>query len=303
MDQVTTPRNSDVYQRVTAEIIKAIESDIDGEYMMPWHRGTTLGLPRNVISRRSYHGLNTLALWTTAGARHYRSPFWGTFLQWKKLGAHVRKGERGTLILFFKKEEGERNADQECDTEKRRVLVCSSAVFNAAQIDGWQDEATVLEDRTVRLEAVERFINGIGAKVEYGGDRAFYQPSADRIRMPERSAFIGTKTSSATESFYAVLLHEHVHWSGHPSRLNRDLTGRFGTDAYAMEELVAELGAAFLCAGLGVSNEPRKDHALYVKSWLPVLREKKLALASTATAATSACRYLADLSTPVEQAA
>lgn len=303
MDQAATPKNSDVYQRVTAEIIKAIESDMDGEYMMPWHRGTTLGLPRNVVSRRTYHGLNTLALWTTAGARHYRSPFWGTFLQWKKLGAHVRKGERGTSILFFKKEDDERNADQECDTAKRRVLVCSSAVFNAAQIDGWQDEATVLEDRTVRLEAVERFINGIGAKVEYGGDRAFYHPSADRIRMPERSSFIGTKTSSATESFYAVLLHEHVHWSGHPTRLDRDLTGRLGTDAYAMEELVAELGAAFLCAELRVTNEPRKDHALYVKSWLPVLREKKLALASTATAATSACRYLTDLSAPAEQAA
>ncbi|MEF8699267.1 MAG: zincin-like metallopeptidase domain-containing protein [Candidatus Accumulibacter sp. UW20] len=305
MDQANHAKSSDVYQRVTAEIIKAIEDGVEGAYRMPWHRHTAEGFPKNVISRRPYHGLNTLALWSTTQMRGYHSSFWATYRQWTTLHAQVRKGEKATAILFYKEDDRTREAEQEEEQGKRRVIARSSFVFNAAQVDGydWQGTVLVPEDRTVRLDRAEHFVSGIGAQVVYGGERAFYRPSTDHIQMPERASFIGTTTSSATESFYAVLLHEHVHWSGHSSRLDRNLSGRFGQSAYAMEELIAELGAAFLCAELGVANEPREDHALYVKSWLPVLKEKKLALVSAASAATKACRYLVERSTPAEQVA
>lgn len=298
MDQATSSSSAAVYLRVTTEIIQAIEAGVEGEYRMPWHRRTAEGFPQNVLSHRPYHGFNTLALWSTTQMRGYASSLWATYRQWASLGAQVRKGEKATAILFYKKEDQPPGAEPEAESEKPRVIVRSSFVFNAAQVDGydWQEATPPLEDRTVRLDRAEQFVSQIGAQVAYGGDRAFYRPCSDHIQMPERARFTGTTTSSATESFYAVLLHEHVHWSGHPSRLDRDLSGRFGQSAYAMEELIAELGAAFLCAELGVAHEPRLDHALYVKSWLPVLKEKKMALLSAASAATRACRYLTERS-------
>lgn len=303
MDQAIPPQSTNVYQRVTAEIIRAIEAGVKGDYRMPWHGHTAQGFPKNVVSHRPYHGFNTLALWSATQMRGYRSSFWATYRQWATLKAQVRKGEKATSILFFKKEDQPRDQEPEAELGKRRVVVHSSFVFNAAQVDGWQEAVPTLEDRTVRLDRAEHFIGEIGAQVAYGGDGAFYRLSTDHIQMPERAAFIGTTTRSATESFYAVLFHEHVHWSGHPSRLNRDLSGRFGQRAYAMEELIAELGAAFLCAELGVAHEPRQDHALYVNSWLPVLKEKKLALMSAASAATRACQFLMERSAPTEPVA
>ncbi len=293
MDEHAGRASGDVYQWVTAEIIRAIESGIKGAYQMPWHRRTAKGFPENALSKRPYRGFNTLALWAASESRGYAVPIWATYRQWAKLGAQVRRGEKATLIVFYQ-EESPPDPASEADARKR-VLVRASYVFNAAQVDGFAAGGPRTEDRTVRLEDAEAFIERIGATVRYGGDHAYYQRSTDRIQMPERSRFTGTATSTATEAFYATLLHEHVHWTGHPSRLDRDLTGRFGTHAYAMEELVAELGAAFLCADLAVANEPRTDHALYVRSWLAVLREQRTALVSAASAATKACRYLAEL--------
>lgn len=302
MDQPANRTGGDVYQRVTAEIIRAIESGIAGAYQMPWHQHTALGFPQNALSKRPYHGFNTLALWAASELRGYGVPLWATYRQWAKLGAQVRRGEKATLIVFYKEEMTPSDPTNDSDARKR-ILVRASYVFNAAQVDGFEVEEPQMEDRTLRLDEADAFITSMGATIRYGGDRAYYQRSTDHIQMPERSCFTGTETSTATEAFYATLFHEYVHWTGHASRLDRDLADRFGSHAYAMEELVAELGAAFLCADLGVANEPRLDHALYVKSWLAVLRETRTALVGAASAATKACRYLAELGAAVRMEA
>lgn len=293
--------NPHIYDRVTAHIIEAIEAGIKDGYEMPWHAGTAMGFPRNAATKRPYHGVNTLVLWSVRELRKYASPYWATYKQWKSLGAQVRGGEKAAPIVFYQPKEETSEGAEEQD-ERPRAVVRSSYVFNAAQVDGWEEPIPFESDRTQRLEAVERFVRTVGAKVTYGGTAAYYQHVADRIFMPERNSFVGTKTMNPTESFYAVLLHEHVHWTGHPSRLDRDLSGRFGTQAYAMEELVAELGAAFLCAELGISNEPRRDHAVYVRSWLSVLRETHSAIVTAASVATKACGYLQELSSSKQAA-
>jgi len=285
----------DLYTRVTNEIIKAIESGV-GEYRMPWHQNAGRGLPRNAATKNFYHGINTLALWSASHLRGYTSPYWATYRQWSNLGAHVRKGEKASTIIFFKKREPKAEEEKADDNASQpRLVIQGSVVFNADQVDGWKKAEAPLEDRTQRLEAADMFISSVGATVRYGGDIASYSKAFDRINMPESRRFIETETSSATESFYSVLLHEHVHWSGHQKRLSRDLSGRFGTSAYAMEELVAELGAAFLCADLGISVAPRMDHAVYIRTWLVVLRQEKAAIITASSAAMAATRYLSEL--------
>lgn len=286
----------DVYTRVTNEIIQAIEDGI-GEYCMPWHRSAANGLPRNAATQNHYHGINTLALWSTSCLRGYTSPFWATYRQWSTVGAQVRRGEKASTIIFFKPKVSESEEGVSDDkTTQSNLIIRGSFVFNADQVDGWKKaEEPPSEDRTHRLEAVDAFISSLRAEVRYGGDIASYSKAFDRINMPERRRFVGTETSSATEAFYSVLLHEHMHWSGHQKRLNRDLSGRFGTSAYAMEELVAEIGAAFLCADLGISVHPRRDHAVYARSWLVVLREQKTAIVTASAAAMTACRYFGEV--------
>lgn len=287
-------KKSDVYVRVTDEIVRAIEAGVQ-DYKMPWHQGTGAGLPRNASTGNVYRGTNTIALWASGQIRGYRLPYWATFLQWEKLGAKIRRGETASVIVFYKRldsssddEEGEREVGM------RSVAKCSF-VFNADQVDGWSCPAPIAEDKTERLQKVDSFIETVGADIRYGGEVAGYSLALDQIRMPERYQFVGTNTSTATEAFYSVILHELVHWSGHSERLNRDLSGRFGTSAYAMEELVAELGAAFLCAEFGISLSPRHDHAAYVSSWLQVLREQRVAIFTAASTATAACRFLGEL--------
>lgn len=294
-----------VYELVTAEIIRAIEAGIAEQYQMPWHRNASQGLPMNASTKRHYHGFNTLALWAAAQLKGYPSPWWATYRQWAEIGAQVRRGEKASPVLFYKKlePEAEGKPDSEPSPERPKIVVRLSHVFNADQVDGWSVPGTPVADRTETIGSVDRFIAAIGARIQYGGDHAYYTRATDHIQMPNRSSFTGTDSSSATESFYAVLLHEHVHWSGHQARLNRDLSGHFGADAYAMEELVAELGAAFLCAELRITDAPRKDHALYIRSWLPVLRGKHTALAIAASAATKACRYLGEFSGAAREAA
>lgn len=299
---ITSPEN--LYRRVTAEIIRAIEAGSGEQYQMPWHRNTASGFPKNAFTSHPYHGINTLALWAAELIHGHPTPWWATYRQWQELGAQVRRGEKATPILFFKKLDVKEEEDHsETSSEKPRIVVRASAVFNADQIDGWEAPGVPVEDKTERIERVEHFIGSVGAAIRYGGDSAYYAKITDHIQMPMRSSFVGTDTSTPTEAYYATLLHEHVHWSGHPARLGRDLSGRFGEDAYAMEELVAELGAAFLCAELRITDAPRKDHALYMRSWLPALKEKPSALAIAASSAMKACRYLGEVSAASVKAA
>lgn len=291
MDTDPTVRKSDLHTRVTLEIIRAIEAG-ETEYEMPWHRKAGGGFPRNAATGNAYHGVNTLSLWAAGECAGYALPYWATFRQWTALGAQVRRGEHAARVVFYCPETPPR-ADEAAEKGHRwRPVLRASFVFNAAQVDGWEAPQVEEVDRTERLQRVDQFIESLGAEILYGGDQAGYSHRLDRIYMPRREAFVDRKSCSATEGFYSVLLHEHIHWSGSQSRLNRDLSGRFGDHAYAMEELIAELGAAFLCAELGIGVQPRRDHAGYVADWLAVLRQQKSAIFTAASAATTACRYL-----------
>lgn len=262
------------------------------------------GLPEawNPVSEGWYlarnRGVNTVALWASGQVRGYGLPHWATFLQWQKLGAKIRHGEKASVVVFYKREESSADDDDRESAKGTRSILKGSFVFNAEQVDGWSNpEPSTYEDRTEKLQGVDSFIESLGANIRYGGEAAWYNKALDQIRMPERRRFVGTETSTATEAFYSVILHELVHWSGHSTRLDRDLSGRFGTSGYAMEELVAELGAAFLCADLSISLNPRRDHAAYVHSWLQVLRQQKAAIFTAASSSTTACRFLGELTT------
>lgn len=288
MDTSNSVSRFDVYARVTDEIIKAIEAGA-GAYRMPWHHAGSL--PRNAGTKLPYQGVNLIALGSAARVHSFQSPYWATYRQWNKLGAQVRRGEKASVIVFFKREEADQ-ADDNDGEERNRVVMRGAFVFNANQIDGWSEEEETQGETIEHLHAVDEFIGSLGATIRYGGDAAYYHKPLDKIHIPDRRQFAGTNARTAAEAFYSVLLHELMHWSGHPKRLNRDLSGRFGTSAYAMEELIAEFGAAFLCADLGISVHPRRDHAAYVSSWLLVLRRQKTALATAAGTATIACNYL-----------
>jgi antirestriction protein ArdC len=287
-------KKADIYARVTDEIVRAIEAGVK-DYEMPWHQRAGAGLPRNASTGNFYRGVNTVALWATGQLRGYALPYWATFLQWEKLGARIRRGEKASLVVFYKREESPTDDEDRENARETRSILKGSFVFNAGQVDGWSYPEPAHENRTKKLQEVDSFIESVGAEIHYGSDRAYYSKRFDRIHMPDRRDFIDHGTRTATEGFYSVLLHEHVHWTGHSARLNRDLSGRFGDSAYAMEELVAELGAAFLCGELGISVYPRQDHAAYVRSWLVVLRQQKTAIFTAASTATAACRFLGEL--------
>ena len=284
----------DVYRAVTDTIIAAIEKGA-GPLELPWHRQMAHGLPTNACTGHRYRGVNVIALWTTATVSGFGSRFWGTYRQWRQLGAQVRRGERAALIVFYKEvEEPPTRGDENAATEKplRRLIARASWVFNAEQVDGFMPAEAPRVDHVERLQEVEEFVEANGPVIRHGGEAAYYNPTTDHIQMPERSAFMGTSTASPTEGYYGVLLHELVHWTGAEHRLARDLSGRFGGAAYEMEELVAELGAAFLCATLQVSPTPRPDHAAYVGHWLKVMRSDKRAIFTAASKAMDAVDYL-----------
>ncbi|MFC3088494.1 ArdC family protein [Tabrizicola soli] len=270
------------YQQITEKIAEAIRQGVDGSgYRMPWHN--TGGRPVNIASQRAYRGINTLSLWASAQERGYVSSLWGTLKQWNTAGAKVRKGERASLIVFWKDlPRNEAPAEGEEDANKRFVLKTSYA-FNADQVDGW--EARAAEPNREPC-AAERLVAAAGVDLRIGGGRAFYHTKQDFVAMPPLSSFF------LADAYQSVLLHEAAHWTGHTSRLDRQFGQRFGDKAYAFEELVAELSAAFLCADLGVSNEPRADHAEYVASWLKVLQSDPRAVFTAAAKATKAADFL-----------
>lgn len=285
----------DVHQEITNRIVSAMESAAD--FQLPWIKNTggCFARPANIASGNAYNGVNVISLWVSALASDYPSNVWGTYKQWKDKGCQVRKGEKSSLVVFYKTfEVAQENADTgETEAGERRIAR-ASRVFNAAQVDGFEIAAEDLPEvpQFDPIARAEAFAAATGATIEEGGDRACYMPSQDMIRMPDRRRFVGTETTSPAEGFYSTLNHELVHWSGASSRLDRDMSGRFGDDAYAMEELVAELGAAFLCADLGLTPEPREDHASYIKNWLTVLKSDKKAIFTAAAKASQAASWL-----------
>lgn len=283
----------DIHADITNQLIAAIEAD-PGRPTLPWLRGGgPLHMPVNALTGKAYSGINVLNLWVMAEVKRYATPLWGTYRQWADKGAQVRKGETASLIVFYKEYEVIPDAQSADDDGKRRVIK-GSAVFNAAQVDGFIPPQSQFEDLgpVERLLAADAFATATGATIRTGGDKAYYDPSSDCIQMPDEGRFYDTSTLTRTEGYYATLTHELVHWSGAPKRLNRDMGKRFGDKLYAAEELVAEIGAAFLCAELGISQATKPDHAQYLASWLTLLKEDSRAIFAAAARASEAVRYL-----------
>lgn len=290
---------TDIYERITDQIIQAIEIGTD-KWTMPWHQ--SFGLPINATTQKRYRGVNILNLWAIAMNKGYSSSLWATYAQWDSIGAQVRKGEKASLVVFWKffdreqQDDGETGNEAEDTTNRRAAMARCYPVFNAAQVDGFR-VPTLPEPLTERRnENAEAFFANTGADIRHGGGMAFYSPSTDHIQMPPYAVFESAVT------YYSTLCHETCHWSGAPSRLSRNLKNRFGNEAYAAEELIAELGAAFLCADLGLASEPRPDHASYIDHWVRILKSDRRAIFTAASHAQQAADFLHSLQPQHQQA-
>ena len=282
---------ADLYEQVTQSIIQAIE-DGAGDYVMPWH---SLTAPVNAFTGKRYRGINVLLLWATAARAGYLSEQWATYRQWQEAGGQVRKGERSSLVVFWKffdnRQEESQDDQEDAQNRHARCMARAYHVFNAAQVDGIPPSHALPDGlpESERIAHAEAFFSALPGKVIFGSEQAYYSKTEDAIHMPDFSRF------KSSPQFYSVLSHERSHWCGAPTRLNRNLTGRFGDANYAMEELIAELTSALVCASLQLPLEPRKDHAPYLANWLQVLRGDKRAIFTAASKAQEAANYLREL--------
>ncbi|HEX6039511.1 ArdC family protein [Longimicrobium sp.] len=284
----TNHQPRDIYQEVTDRIVAALETGV-APWVRPWRPMYAANdFPRNGLTGRPYHGINVFLLWLTANACGYRSQDWFTFNQAKQKGAHVRKGERGTLVTFWKLlRVRDDAAEAGTDRTKKIPLLRHFIVFNRDQLDGLpavKADPAPQRPEWERDEAVETFVRASGARIIEGGSHAAYSPGRDEIYMPPLADFV------TREAYYSTELHELTHWTGHGSRMNRDLSGGFGSESYAREELVAEMGAAFLCAALGVQGQ--LQHPEYIGNWIQVLKGDKKAVFRAASEARQVAEYL-----------
>lgn len=294
MQETVLSRKLNVYGAITEKIARAIK-EAKGSYQMPWHTGDVpLHVPTNAVTDHPYRGVNILSLWIDASRKGFPSAKWASYKQWQTLGAQVRRGQTGSLIIFYK-------ALEQTELEKElgelpRNVAKATWVFNAAQVDNWlpPDSPPILSEFQID-EGVTAFIEAVGANIEHGYSMARYRPDMDRIEMPSPSWFIDTKTQTAREGYHSTLLHELTHWTGASHRLDRLQSGRPGKHAYAFEELIAELGAAFMCAAFKITNEPRLDHAAYVAGWLEVFNDDPRAIFTASHRAQQAIEYLGSL--------
>lgn len=284
--------HQDPHQQVTDRIIADLETGVR-PWTRPWADGG-MGVRPLRHDGQPYHGVNVLTLWAEAALRHYSVPVWMTFRQALALGGAVRKGEKGVRVVYANRLVRTDSDAPEGAPERHIGFLKSYTVFNLRQIEGLEDRyptaPTSSLDPALKVVAIEAFFAATGAVIGHGGVQAYYAPGPDRIQMPPFETFVDA------EGYYATLGHEMTHWTRHPTRLDRDFgRQRFGDEAYAREELVAELGAAFLCADLGLTLEPRPDHAAYLAFWLQVLRADKRFILSAAAHAERAVAFLQGL--------
>jgi len=278
---------NDLYAEITKKIIELMETH-GSDWTRPWVSHGN-GMHKNIITNAHYRGINVLLL----GLAGYGTRVLGTFKQWRMKGGKVRKGEKGTLGVFYKPLTVGEN-----DEERSIPILKHFYLFNVDQVDGVKVETPEPVPEPERISSVERFVTNTSAIIQQGGSRACYSPRSDMIRIPEISAF------GEAESYYSTLLHELSHWTGHWTRLDRKdaMQSRFGDQSYALEELVAELSAAFLGISLGVHHEPRPDHAKYLNNWMQVLKDDMRAFSTAASKAQQAADYLLELQMQSEAA-
>ena len=294
----------DVYERITGHIVSELEKGVR-PWLKPWNAEHAAGRITRPLRGNGipYQGINVVMLWSIAVAKGYAAPIWMTYKQAFELGAHVRKGEQGSLVVYASTvTRSETDADTGEESERDIPFLKGYTVFNVEQIDGLPERYYALAeprlDPVQRIDRAELFFGSTNAAIRHGGNQAFYTVTADHVQMPPFETF------KDAESYYATLAHEMTHWTRHPSRLDRDFGRKRGAcpgpraggdEGYAMEELVAELGSAFLSADLDLTPEPRDDHAAYIGSWLKVLKNDKRAIFTAASHAQRAAGFLHQL--------
>ncbi|MGX2950668.1 ArdC family protein [Ursidibacter sp. B-7004-1] len=309
MNNQTTQQNTkfDLYQNITDRIVMALEAGT-APWLKPWsNTESKLTLPRNAISNRYYNGVNVLLLWLAAAENGYRQSKWITMKAANDLGARIRKGEKATLVVNYNPvekekldEDGNVVLDEQGNPEMVRFsFIKNHYLFNIEQCENLPTQYYDVIDETQsqpeqqyqKFAEIRQIVEGINLTVEVKpSNKAFYHPKVDTVVMPEMKQF------NSEEGFYSVLLHEMTHSTGHKDRLNREgITSgkaKFGNDIYAFEELVAEMGGAFLCAYLGFDTVPQ--NASYIESWIKVLKEDKRAIFRASGKAREACDYMLD---------
>lgn len=289
MSRPSEPARPDLYTRITETIIAQLEAGVR-PWTQPWSSRTSVARPLR-HNGEPYSGINVLLLWSEAASRGFQSDTWMTFRQALAFDAHVRKGEKGATVVYAGALQSGDDADGGENENRRVPFLKAYTVFNAEQIEGLDGRFAPVAAPAInpgqRLAGAEAFFAAVGADVRHGGGSAYYAPGPDYVQMPPFESFVDT------QAYYATLGHELAHWTRHPTRLDRDFgRRRHGDSGYAREELVAELGAAFLCADLGLALEPREDHAAYIGSWLEVLRGDKRFIVLAASHAQKAVDYL-----------
>ncbi len=283
----------DIYTRVTNRIIADLEQGVR-PWTKPWNAEHAAGRITRPLrfNGQPYSGINILMLWTSATACGFAAPIWMTFKQAIELGANVRKGEKGSPVVYASTiSRTETDDDTGEETERDIPFMKAYTVFNVEQIEGlpahYYSVAEPQIDPVQRIDHAESFFEALGADIRHGGDKAYYAIGLDYVQMPPFESF------RDAESYYATLAHECSHWTRHGSRLDRDFgRKRWGDEGYAMEELVAELSSAFLSADLSLTPEIREDHSAYIASWLKVLKDDKRAIFTAAAHAQRAADFM-----------
>jgi len=289
---------ADVYERITSRIVTELEQGVR-PWLKPWNAEHAAGRITRPLrfNGQPYQGINVLMLWGESVAKGYAAPIWMTFMQACELGAHVRKGEHGSLVVYADRiRRTERDEATGEEAEREIPFLKGYTVFNVEQVEGlparFYAVAEPRLDPVQRIERADAFFAATRADIRHGGNMAYYSVTDDHVQMPPFESF------RDAESYYATLAHEMTHWTRHGKRLERDFgRKRWGDEGYAMEELVAELGAAFLASDLDLTPEPREDHAAYIASWLKVLKNDKRAIFTAASHAQRAADYLNGLQT------
>jgi antirestriction protein ArdC len=290
-----------LYAEGTARVIAELEQG-RLPWVQPWD-GAACGctMPENGATGRRYSGINVLILWSAVVERGYRSQRWLTFRQALGLGGNVRRGEKGTTVCYADRftPRGEEERARDEDRDARQIAFLKRfTVFNLDQCEGLPEELTRVVELPAERETIpqaEALIAATGADFRIGGSQTFYAPDADFVQVPPQQAF------RQQINFYRTALHELGHWTGHADRLGRDFSARFGSSAYAREELVAEMASAFTCASLSI--QPTVRHADYIGAWLEVLREHERAIFRAASLASKAADYLLGFAAAEREAA
>tara|TARA_R100000426_G_scaffold46571_1_gene34904 strand:+ start:501 stop:1400 length:900 start_codon:yes stop_codon:yes gene_type:complete len=277
----------DRYQIITDTVIEQMEN-LGSDWLKSWSTNA-MSNHHNVISKKAYQGTNTFLTAISSYKNGFQSNQWGTYKQWQSKGYSVKKGSKGTDIIFFDKIKIE---DTETKEEKFIPILKGFSIFNADQIEDYWSGSAIPEKPTFKHEQTEQLVTNSQAIIKHGGNRAFYTSDADFIQMPNKTDFKDVDGSNAMQNYYSTLLHELTHWTGHTSRLDRKLANKFGSNAYAFEELVAEVGSVFLTAMLGIEKQPQPNHAKYLNGWLEVLKQDKRAMVKAFGLAQKASDYI-----------